>query len=524
MPVQVRLPRLEKLVKVLLEKYKELSKDDESVIIFVYKKEIGWEFLKYAHLQGYTIINRTLPFNIEYNQDIETYDFGFHNSDIPYEEKEEIERAFREGRLKCLIATQTLAYGVNLPADRVIILLTSFYDRQKGKIRTIPSVTDVIQMEGRAGRFGIKEIGYVNILRYRTSERTYNKVYDETFSNSNTELYENLMNFRGLDSDYLGESAILSSFILSAYKFSDGDIMGFLNKTYSFRNFNDKKRIYKVLDFLVQKGYINDNKVSEKGEFCLSTGIPPTAYEEFLRRVNVNGSLFIKIRPLIYTKRIKDCLKPFLSESDYYKFYDREVIKLLKPFDFPEDGSHELIFYTMGKLFEIRNIHNPPYELYLNTEVLHLSKVLLKISDYFFISDEDIFRIAHGLKYGLDYEFAPIGSIEGIGHIRANAIKISILMSNKKFEFGFRNRVSDVLDIIETSALRDVISTRYIHKENIDKEFKNIMNILEKQSSKLLVDEKILRSIALFLRDIKKEDALRLPIDELILRFNLSFY
>ncbi len=512
---------MEKLIKSLLEKYKELSEDDESVIIFVYKKEIGWEFLKYAYLEGHTIINQTLPFKVEYNQDIETYDFGFHNSDIPYEEKEEIERAFREGKLKCLIATQTLAYGVNLPADRVIILVTSFYDRQKGKVRTIPSIMDVIQMEGRAGRFGIKDIGYVNILRYRTSEKTYNKVYDETFGNSNTELYENLMNFRGLDSDYLGESAVLSSFILSAYKFGEGDIMDFLNRTYSFRNLNDKKRIYKVLDFLIQKGYIDNNRVSEKGEFCLSTGIPPTAYEEFLRRANIDGSLFIKVRPLIYTKRIKDCLKPFLSESDYHKFYDKEIIKLLRPFDFPEDGSHELIFYIMGKLFEIQNIHNPPYELYLNTEVLHLSKVLLKISDYFFISDEDIFRVAHSLRYGLDYEFSPMGGIEGIGHIRANAIKISILISGKKFELGFKNKVSDILDIIDKGALRDVISTRYTHRENVDKEFKNIVNILEKQSNKLLIDEKILRSIALFSRDIRKEDALRLPIDELILRFSL---
>ncbi len=514
------MEKLERLVKALFEKYKEISKEDESVIIFVYKKEIGWEFLKYVHELGYTIINKTLPFKVEYDKDIEIYDFGFHNSDIPFEEKEEIENAFRNGKLRCLIATQTLAYGVNLPADRVIILLTSYYDREKGKMRTIPSIVDVIQMEGRAGRFGIKDIGYVNILRYRTSEKTYNKVYEETFTSSNTELYESLINFKNVLNDYLGEGAILSSFILSAYKISNGNVFEFLNRTFSFRNFKNNRKLNVILDFLVEKGYIENNKITPKGEFCISTGIPPTAYEEFLRRVKIDGDIFIKIRPLIYTKRIKNCLEPFLKDEDYIKFYDSEFIKLLKPFSFPEDGSHELIFYIKGGLFKIENIHNPPSELYLSTEVLHLSKVLIKISDYFFISNEDILRIAHSLRYGLDYNFAPIGAIESIGHIRANAIKNAILINTSIKKLDFENKVSDILDLIDANTLSDVLSIRYTHKENIRREIKNILNILSKQKDKLLIDEKILRGASLF--KLNKEEALKLPLNELFLKFKLS--
>ncbi len=509
--------KLKKVASALLDKYKQVSKPKESVIIFVYKKELGWEILKLAYEQGYKIINKTLPFYVEYKTNFDYYDFGFHNADIPYEEREEIEDAFRKGKLKCLISTSTLAYGVNLPADRVIILLTSFYDKEKGKMITLPSITDVIQMEGRAGRFGIKEIGYVHILRYRTSKKTYDKVYEETFNSSDSEIVNALKNIDKIFDDYLGEAARLSSFILSAYKISNGDVFEFLKRTFSFKDFNDKRKITFILDFLTQKKYIENNKITKKGEFCLSSGIPPTAYEEFLKRAKIKGDLFVKIRPLIWTKRIKDCLKPFLTEEDVIKFYDKSFLEALKPFDYPEDGSHELIFYIKGGLFKLRNIHNPPSELYLGTEVLHLSKALIKISDYFFLSNEDILRIAHSLRYGIDYEFSPIGSIGGIGHMRANAIKLAISLNHKIKNFSFENKVSDILDLLDEKTLKEVLSMRYTHSENIKREASNILNALSKNRDKVLIDEYILRGISLFKLD--KESALKLPVNELLNKY-----
>lgn len=512
---------IEKLAELLLEKYEELSSENESVIIFVYKKELGWEVIKKAYERNYKIINKTLPFKLEYREKIDKYDIGFHNADIPYEEREEIESAFRNGNLKCLVATQTLAYGVNLPADRVIILITSFYDREKKKFKTTPSITDIIQMEGRAGRFGIKEVGYVDKLFYRLSEDTYNKVYERIFENKQTELLESIRNSDGFfnQNDYLGESAILSSFILSAYKISKGDIIGFFNKTYSFRDFKDIRKLNIILDFLEEKGYIEDGKVTKKGDFCISTGVPPTAYEEFLRRVEVKGNIFIKIRPLIYTKKIKDCLELFISGQDSAKFYNEKFTSYLRPFDYPKDGSHELIFFIEGGLFEISNIHNPPSELYFNNEVFHLCKTLFKIP-HLVILNEDALRIAHGLRYGLSYEFSPIGSISGIGHMRANAIKSALLLEKKVEGLRFENRVKDILDLIDEKALLEALSIRFIYKENIKRELSFIMNTLKANAEKLLIDERILRGLSLFKLD--KESALKLPVEELYQKFKES--
>ena len=62
-----------------------------------------------------------------------------------------VERMFREGQIQVLIATATLAWGVNLPAHRVIIKGTQVYSPERGQWIEL-SNQDVLQMLGRAGR------------------------------------------------------------------------------------------------------------------------------------------------------------------------------------------------------------------------------------------------------------------------------------------------------------------------------------------------------------------------------------
>jgi len=75
---------------------------------------------------------------------------AFHHAGLLYKQKKIIEDNFRQGLLRCIIATPTLAYGVDLPVFRVIIRDLKRYYAGFGA-RFIP-VLEYKQFCGRAGR------------------------------------------------------------------------------------------------------------------------------------------------------------------------------------------------------------------------------------------------------------------------------------------------------------------------------------------------------------------------------------
>ncbi len=79
------------------------------------------------------------------------YGVAFHNASLTNSEREVVEHAFRDGLLKALVATPTLAAGINLPARRVIVRDTYRYDDRLGMQAPIPAL-EIQQMCGRAGR------------------------------------------------------------------------------------------------------------------------------------------------------------------------------------------------------------------------------------------------------------------------------------------------------------------------------------------------------------------------------------
>ncbi|GFE55676.1 DEAD-box helicase [Babesia ovis] len=76
---------------------------------------------------------------------------GIHHAGLHDSDRILIEEMFLRGDIKVLIATATLAWGVNLPAKIVIIKGTEYYDGKTKKYVDY-SVTDIMQMVGRAGR------------------------------------------------------------------------------------------------------------------------------------------------------------------------------------------------------------------------------------------------------------------------------------------------------------------------------------------------------------------------------------
>ncbi len=82
---------------------------------------------------------------------------AFHHAGLSGSDRKMVEDRFKAGELKVIVATPTLAAGVNLPARAVIIRdITRFSDGAVGYI----SNTEVNQMLGRAGRPKFDTVGY----------------------------------------------------------------------------------------------------------------------------------------------------------------------------------------------------------------------------------------------------------------------------------------------------------------------------------------------------------------------------
>ena len=88
---------------------------------------------------------------------------AFHNASLTNPERRVIERAFRDRALKALVATPTLAAGINLPARRVVVRDTSRYDDRLGLQAPIPAM-EIHQMLGRAGRPRYDPVGEALLL------------------------------------------------------------------------------------------------------------------------------------------------------------------------------------------------------------------------------------------------------------------------------------------------------------------------------------------------------------------------
>lgn len=89
---------------------------------------------------------------MKFNNILIPYGIAYHHSGLTSEEREIVEKGYREGTLLVLCATSTLSTGINLPAKAVIfkgpLIGLGLMDSAKYK-----------QMSGRAGRTGFDSKG-----------------------------------------------------------------------------------------------------------------------------------------------------------------------------------------------------------------------------------------------------------------------------------------------------------------------------------------------------------------------------
>ncbi|SHO81675.1 Helicase-like [hydrothermal vent metagenome] len=77
------------------------------------------------------------------------------------EVRREEARRFREGESQVLVSTDAIAMGLNLPIKTLIFAKDNKFD---GLRRRELTVSEVLQISGRAGRYGLEDVGFVGAL------------------------------------------------------------------------------------------------------------------------------------------------------------------------------------------------------------------------------------------------------------------------------------------------------------------------------------------------------------------------
>lgn len=100
------------------------------------------------------------------------FGIGLHHAGLVESDRQLSEELFLNNKIQILVATSTLAWGVNLPAHLVVVKGTQFYDAKIEGYRDM-DLTDVLQMLGRAGRPQFDNSGVARIFTQDSKKDFY---------------------------------------------------------------------------------------------------------------------------------------------------------------------------------------------------------------------------------------------------------------------------------------------------------------------------------------------------------------
>ena len=177
---------------------------------------------------------------------------AFHNAGLTNEQRRMVEEAFKKGRIKVIVATPTLAAGINLPSRRVVIREVYRYEGGVGNV-SIP-VLEIKQMCGRAGRPRYDKYGEAVLLAKDEEELRF--LFDNYLLGETEEIFSKL-----------GAEDVLRSHILAIVATSTvtskHSLMDFLGSTFLAHQTNTiglEQVVDEVLEFLRREDLIRGDE------------------------------------------------------------------------------------------------------------------------------------------------------------------------------------------------------------------------------------------------------------------------
>jgi helicase len=363
---------------------------------------------------------------------------AFHHAGLLYKQKKLIEDSFKNGLLRCIVATPTLAYGVNLPAFRVVIRDLKRYYIGEGA-RPIP-VLEYKQFAGRSGRPDYDEFGE-SILIAR-SEDEAQELTDKYILGEPEEIHSKLAFEPILRMHTL---ALIASGLVK----NEDSLMKFFEKTFFSYQYGDvseiNSKLESILEMLVDFCFImrEDGKLipTKIGKRVSELYIDPFTAHHIIKCLE----RAMKIQPdtFIYLHMITDTLemKPFLSVSNK-EFEEINNIIATKKFLTKIPNDDDLEFDDFLKSVKTTLILQNWIDESTEDQILVRFKVTpgdlwtrLRNTDWLLYASQELAlllgykKLLNGLrkirvrvKYGVKEELIPLVRLQQIGRIRARKL------------------------------------------------------------------------------------------------------
>ncbi len=400
----------------------ELKNNEKKKLEIISKKLTGNQF-------DFTSVLQTLPECIQHG-------VAFHNAGLSSAQRRIVETEFKAGLIKCIVATPTLAAGVNIPARRVIIRDLWRYDMNFG-LTPIP-ILEYKQQAGRAGRPRFDTTGEAITIAKDSNQQ------DQIFFNyilADTEpIYSKLGNQAALRMHLL--AAIATQFV----KTSD-DITDFIDSTfYAYQTDITlrQQEIETAMDFLRTNGFVEttDNSITASllGSRTSSLYIDPLSALQLKEALELScqrepialsflhvicttpdiRSLYLRGSDTWVEEEVERhqnilLIEPPISSRSDYEFYLSDLKTAFLLHDWIEERPLDWLIQR----FNIwpGDIHNI---IEVAEWLLHAAREFARMYNYECLTDLNdlIIRVRNGCKA----ELLNLVSLKGIGRVRARAL------------------------------------------------------------------------------------------------------
>ena len=401
---------------------------------------------------------------------------AFHHAGLTSKQREIIEENFRNGMVKIICCTPTLAFGLDLPAYRAIIKDLRRYS-QRG-LTWIP-VLEYLQMAGRAGRPNYDSEGFAIVIAETNAEKS--KIEEKYLNGEPEEIYSKLAVEPVLRTYVL-------SLIASGFVKNNSELIGFFSKTFYAYQYKDIRKIIntisKILDLLEEWEFI----IRNKDDFVNAGQIDD---ESFRATLLGKRTAELYIDPLTSNKMVicmRNSSDKKINEFSFLQMISNtlELRPLLRVGIKEHDKIQEALMHHYEYLMEKEpSIYEPEYEEFLNSIKTTLMfnewinekdeeflleeygirpgeiNAKLDIADWMLYSAEEMSKLLHyqnmikhiiklrfRMKYGAKEEILPLLRLEGIGRVRARVL--------------FRNKIKDIGDVknADLSFLKQIIGDK----------------------------------------------------------------